>query len=319
MLKKIIEGLRDYFGISRKEARGALVLMVLCFLILWMPFIFRRWVLPIFPTMSEPIDLKKLDSIAFELEEENQVKYKKREPRRGQDRSGNIRPLSKPFDFDPNQASVEELMKLGVPAFLASRIENFRNKGGQFRRKEDLLHIYDFPAELYKRLEPHIVLRNNTKVAISGKPLPRVAEVREVHRKPVPEVFDINTADTVQLMKLRGIGSKLSLRIVKFRDALGGFYAASQYTEIFGLDSLALAELNRYCKVISPVRKININAVTAAELGRHSYMRDRKLVSVLINYRNQHGAFHNIDDLKNTRVLDENLIKKIEPYISFGL
>lgn len=42
------------------------------------------------------------------------------------------------FMFNPNTASVEELQRLGFSLKQAQAIENYRNKGGRFRRKSDL-------------------------------------------------------------------------------------------------------------------------------------------------------------------------------------
>ncbi|MCE6992408.1 ComEA family DNA-binding protein [Dyadobacter sp. CY323] len=319
MYRKFIERLQDYFGISRKEARGALVLLVICSFLIWMPFVFRRWILPLVST-PEPMNMHLLDSMAVELEKEVQPKLKNRTSHKNDDFKSSPKVPVRYFDFDPNTASVESLTQLGVPAFLAKRIDKFRSKGGKFRKKEDLLNIYDFPSNLYEKLEKHIVLPvsnaaqkdlNVKKNASDPRSIPRA------YNKPAIQGFDINTVDTTELVKLKGIGTKLSMRILKFRDALGGFYSENQYTEIFGLDSLALSELRKYAKVSCPVKKININAVTAAELGRHSYMRDRKIVSIIINYRNQHGPYQNIEDLKKSKVVDDAFIKKIEPYLEF--
>jgi competence protein ComEA len=323
MYRKIVQHLQDYFGISRKEARGALLLILFCFLMVWMPFVFRRWVLPLMPLRSEPPSIMMLDSLANLLEKENQQKFRKPKfyPKKYKEKIARSVRL---FDFDPNQVSVDQMEELGIPMFLAKRIDKFRSKGGKFRKKQDLLNIYDFPSAIYQRLEPHIILAGssvtkrpesagNAPVANAAKPYPG----RTSYSKPVLAAFDINTADTTQLVKLRGIGTKLSLRILKFRDALGGFHSSSQYSEIFGLDSLALAELNRYASVTSEVKKLNINTATVEELTAHSYLRNKKIASIIINYRSQHGAFQTIDDLKKVKVIDEATIKKIEPYLSF--
>jgi DNA uptake protein ComE-like DNA-binding protein len=309
---KLIERLQDFFGISRKEARGALIMIILCLVIVWTPFLFRRWILPMIPQPGEPIDIKRLDSVAIVLE----------------NAKSNDKPILKIptrlVDFDPNNASVEQLAELGIPAFIAKRIGKFRDKGGVFRKKEDLLKIYDFPPALYQKLEKHIVLQGRPNaidvksVAESDfKPAYKYQGQAQRRQAPVIQVFDINTCDTTQLVKLRGIGSKLSIRILKFRDGLGGFHSTEQYQEVFGLDSLALSELHRYARVIAPVRKININQATAAELGTHSYLKNRKLVAVLVNYRDQHGPFQNPEDLRKTKVIDEVTLKKITPYLAF--
>lgn len=309
MHSKLIERLQDFFGISRKEARGALVMIIICLLIIWTPFLFRRWILPLFPPPGAPIDIKLLDSVAGSLEK----------PKKTEKTTLNA-PL-RLTDFDPNSASVEQLVQLGIPAFIARRVGKFREKGGAFRKKEDLLKIYDFPLGLYQKLEKHIVIPNRNNAG----PAPKAgfnstyqyqANVQKRQTQAV-QVFDINTCDTTQLVRLRGIGSKLSARILKFRDGLGGFHSTGQFQEIFGLDSMALSELHRYARVIAPVKKIHVNEATAAELGAHSYLKNKKLVSGLINYREQHGPFRNADDLRKIKVMDEVTLQKIAPYLAF--
>ncbi|TDE18477.1 ComEA family DNA-binding protein [Dyadobacter psychrotolerans] len=325
MLKRIIDQIQHFFNISRKEARGTLVLMVLIVILIWTPFVFRRWILPLFPVPSEPANIQKLDSIVAELNNSAESKGTENSYPRKEYSKAPKQPV-RLFTFNPNEASIEQLTELGIPPFLAKRMDKYRNKGGQFRKKEDLLHIYDFPSDLYKTLEPYISLPATTKTYTKTELKPSYPEkpatniyVREkkVYTKPAIASFDINTTDTTQLVKLKGIGSKLSVRILKFRDALGGFYSTAQFSEIFGLDSLALSELNRYAKVETPVKKININTATAEELSSHSYLRNKKLASVIVNYRIQHGSFKSAEDLKKVKVLDENTIEKLRPYLDF--
>ena len=324
MFRRILDQLEDYFGISRKQARAAFVLMALCFLIIWTPFIFRRWILPLVPITSEPVNTRKLDSLVTQLkkEEENREierenNYSKKEYSKAPNRPVRL------FRFDPNTASIDQLQELGIPQFIAKRIDKYRSKGGKFRKKEDLLHIYDFPADVYKKLESYIILpETGTKPyapEYANKPYTNNSLPKEVKvfTKAVMVPFDINTTDTTQLIKLKGIGSKLSIRILKFRDALGGFHSTNQFSEIFGLDSLALSELTKYAKVQSSVKKINVNLATAEELGQHSYLRNKKLAAVIVNYRNQHGNYGSVEDLKKVKVLDEATIGKILPYLAF--
>lgn len=182
------------------------------------------------------------------------------------------------------------------------------------------MKIYDFPPDLYERLEQYIVIsdqkpRFGTAQQSSSKQFPRTSGRYEV--KNSIQVFDINQCDTTELIRLKGIGSKLALRIVKFRDGLGGFHSTEQFSEVYGLDSLALSELKRFAKVGSAVKKININTATVEELGRHPYLRNRKQMQVLINYRTQHGPFRSLEELLNVKVLDQGMIQKAGPYLSF--
>ncbi|SEI44353.1 DNA uptake protein ComE [Dyadobacter sp. SG02] len=316
MYQKILNGLQDFFGISRKEARGALVMMLCCAVIIWSPFVFRRWILPFVPTGSRPPERKVLDSIALLLEKQQTSRY--REKKRSPAYDTPAPKAIKLVRFDPNMASESELMGVGIPAFIARRIEKFRKKGGRFRQKEDLMKIYDFPQDLYARLEKYIVmpdpkpafgLAQNSSFKINS-------DTRQAVKGGI-QPFDINRCDTTALIRLRGIGTKLALRILKFRDGLGGFYSSDQFKQVFGLDSLALSELNKYAKVMSSVKKININEGTAEELARHPYLRNRQQMQVLINYRAQHGPFRSLEDLRNIKVLDEATIQKTGPYLSF--
>ncbi len=332
-MKKLLHQIQDFFGISLAESRGALVLIVLSVVMVCVPSVVKWWVLPMFQDDTVPYTIEYLDSTAAlipetrnSLGEEN--KYENRSYA-----DANASKSSRPtrlFSFDPNTATPEQLQELGIPKFLASRIEKYRQKGGKFRKKEDLKKIYDFPPALFSQLEGYIDLSENGQKTMSGpagfeeKPLPEATGATPFPNResrfpprPAPTAFDINTADTMQLAALRGIGSKLSARIVKYRDALGGFHSPEQYAEIYGLDSTVLAELRRYGKLQSAPRKININTATSDELYRHPYFRNRKLNEVIVRYREQHGSYPSTEALKAIRILDEATLRKWEPYLSF--
>lgn len=318
MLTKITNHLREFFGISPKEARGSLVLMALMFLFLWTPFFFRRFALPYFPLPQENINTKRLDSLV-EVLNRNDSQHVERAPFYKE--APHFSKIS-PTNFDPNTATTDELMNIGIPPFLAKRIEKFRSKGGKFKKKEDLKNIYDFPSSLYQNLEKYIVINASSTINSEIEPFKKYSGNQTFIKTGNQSTFkitsfDINTSDTTQLIRLKGIGSKLAIRILKFRDGLGGFYSENQYMEIYGLDSLALTELSKYAKVMSPVKKIAINTATLEDLTKHSYLRNKRLASVIINYREQHGSFQSLEDLKKVKALDEATLQKLAPYIAY--
>ncbi|GAA4403949.1 helix-hairpin-helix domain-containing protein [Nibrella viscosa] len=324
MLKRSFTLIRDYFGFSHKEASGFLVVLFITCLFLVAPWLYRYFV-PDTVSDTSAADQRRLDSLValmktetvknpYDREEsEKTVAERYSEPKR---MNGRL------FPFNPNTATVAQWQELGLPHWLAQRIERYRSKGGQFRKKEDVRKIYDFPPALYDRLEAYIQLPEQPTPAFASYPTrhsfertPEVAAARPA-AKPALVPFDINTADTTDLIRLKGIGSKLAVRIVKFRDALGGFVSEEQYRDIFGLDSLALTEMNRYAQVKSPVQRLNINTATAEELDKHVYLSYRQ-AQVIVNYRNQHGPFTSLESLKPIRVLDAGTIEKLAPYLTF--
>ena len=87
--------------------------------------------------------------------------------------------------------------------------------------------------------------------------------------KKAPEKFDLNNADTSQLKKIYGIGDKLSMRILKYRDVLGGFVGMDQLKEVYGLDSLVINRLIENSTIQNEFqpKKININTASEKQLS----------------------------------------------------
>lgn len=332
---------RDYFGISHRESRGFLVLIFLTALFLAYPFISRLFTPAALPDTSVA-DQRKLDSLVALMKTEEAAprnSYASRD--RDENDKSTAERFSEPklFKFNPNAVSVAQWQQLGLPRWMAERIDKYRSKGGQFRKKEDLLKIYDFPPDLYDQLEPYIQLPTQSAPAYANR-MPGSREngpsagsnpaaspggnryptgnfpARPAYVKPVITAFDINTADTIQLAALKGIGAGRARQIVKFRDALGGFASTAQFGEIFNIDSLSLSELEKYGRIDTPVRKISINTASPEELDRSPYL-SRRQAEIIINYRTQHGAFASAEALKPIRILDIKTIERLTPYLSF--
>jgi competence ComEA-like helix-hairpin-helix protein len=129
------------------------------------------------------------------------------------------------------------------------------------------------------------------------------------------DIIEINSGDTTAFIALPGIGSRLAARIITFRDKLGGFYSVDQVKELYGLPDSTFQLIKPYLTVNAKlVRKININTVTKDELKLHPYIR-WQLAAMIIDYRNQHGPFATIDDLKKMQQITEEVFSKIVPYL----
>jgi competence protein ComEA len=73
---------------------------------------------------------------------------------------------------------------------------------------------------------------------------------------------------------LPGIGSKLSQRIIAFRNKLGGFYSVEQVGETYRLPDSTFQKIKP--KLIlgnNNVKQININAASIDEMKAHPYLR----------------------------------------------
>jgi competence protein ComEA len=222
-------------------------------------------------------------------------------------------------EFDPNTVSESKLKEMGINDKAISNWIKYRNNGGKFFKKEDIQKIYGIKPYMYEMLVPYAVI----------KPLPKpVTKPDTIYSKrkdysdnfPNKEklIIDINTCSDLELMELKGIGEKLSARIIKYRDRLGGYVRIEQLQEVYGLPPETYENIKN--QIIADPRMINklrINLADAYVLYSFPYIPKREAYQI-VNYRKQHGNFHNIDDLKKIQSLNLEFIQKIEPYLDFG-
>lgn len=132
----------------------------------------------------------------------------------------------------------------------------------------------------------------------------------------VPAAIDVNAADSSMFVALPGIGSKLAARILKFREKLGGFYSIEQVGETFGLPDSTFLLIKKYLRLRdTAIRRININIAGEDELKSHPYIR-WNLSGPIITYRNEHGPYHKLEDLKNVMAVTDAIYERILPYLT---
>lgn len=223
----------------------------------------------------------------------------------------------KPFEFNPNEASVDDFRTLGLNKKLAQRIVNYRNKGGHFYKKEDLKKIYDFTEKLYSQLENYIVLPEQEK----PKKYAQSTFVKKEYpndKSTRPSVkIDINQSTAEDWQQLRGIGPGYAKKIVNFRDKLGGFASISQVGETYYFPDSVFQKVKPFL-IESPIlEKININQIEEEALKKHPYF-SWKQAKAVIRYRKQHGNFENLADLQKViGVFKSSDWTRIAPYLEF--
>lgn len=162
------------------------------------------------------------------------------------------------------------------------------------------------------RLVPYVRIAEKEK-QFSALPEKSVMPAR--NNSPVKQI-NINTADTTALIALPGIGSKLANRIINFREKLGGFYKVDQVAEVYGLPDSTFQRIKPrlFCNS-GDIQKININTATLEQLKAHPYIK-YQIGNAVIQYRNQHGNFQSVNDLKQIQSITDELFQKIVPYLS---
>jgi competence protein ComEA len=317
------EFVKDYLNFSRKERIAVLTMAAGLIFIILLPDI-----IPSSASKNTPPDtswfseVRKLQ-IKQPANETNESKYEEDSPTGYQfdkTKSGYTSESKLPaelFYFDPNKATSDDWERLGLKEKTAQTILNYLGKGGKFRKPKDLQKIYGLRQTDYERLEPYIRIESFA----DRNPLETFPSIQKGSDELKPNTsrysqIEINSADTSSFISLPGIGSKLAARIVNFRDKLGGFYSIDQISETYGLPDSTFQNIKQWLKLDNtPVKKININTATVDEMKTHPYIK-YSLANPIVAYRNEHGQFSKIEDIKNVMAVTEDIYKKIEPYLS---
>ncbi|MDB5060892.1 MAG: hypothetical protein JWP67_735 [Mucilaginibacter sp.] len=277
--------IKNYMSLTKKDWNGITVLLVLIALALVAPYVYQWF------RKDSTINVNEFNAAIAQLNKRDKLSTLN---------DADNRAKVAYFKFDPNNLSAEKWQELGLTGSQANIIKNYTAKGGKFYKPEDLKKIYGITADDYKRLLPYI----NIPLSLG-------------YAAKTNTIVELNTADSAKLTTVQGIGAAFATRIIYYRERLGGFISKEQLKEIYGLDEIKFKEVKDHVKVDpARIRLININTITFDKLRLMPYL-NYKQVNALIEYRQQHGNYNSMADLKNIAIIDDQILRKIEPYIIF--
>ena len=130
-------------------------------------------------------------------------------------------------------------------------------------------------------------------------------------------VLDINQATKEDLMKVYGIGDKISNRILEQKEKYGAFVSMEQMDDIWGLSPEVIEKLKSSFAVKSTanIRKININNASVKELSQFPFFR-YQLAKDIVIYRTMNGDIK-IEDLSKIKGFPLEKIGIIALYLDF--
>lgn len=100
-------------------------------------------------------------------------------------------------------------------------------------------------------------------------------------------IVDLNTADSLTLIKVPGIGASFAHRIISLRNRLGGFYTVEQLQEVYGMDEDKYLALKRWFAIKTKQKTYYIDELRADELPDIIYLsyKQKKAINRIL-YRN---------------------------------
>ena len=246
------------------------------------------------------------DSLYFVLEpyitigEEFRIKPTKKEPQPHHAPEHKIE--YRPFRIDT--ATAEYLHTLGFSIRQAKLVVRYRDMIGGYRDMAEFEECYAVDSTMAARLQPYIIFEQ--------------PDTTSPQREELKLPIDINSADSATLVRLRGIGAKSAMHIIRYRELLGGYYSKSQISE------LEVVTEENFHKILpqiwcdsAKIKKIFINFARSNELEVHPYISNQMLKRI-VNYRELKGGWSTIEEMIESNIVNDEQAARIAPYLDFG-
>ncbi|MDR0428853.1 MAG: helix-hairpin-helix domain-containing protein [Tannerellaceae bacterium] len=139
----------------------------------------------------------------------------------------------------------------------------------------------------------------------------------KTEKYPPGTIVELNTADTLILKKVPGIGSVFARRIIKYRDLLGGFYTVEQLKEIYGMDKERYEILKNWFHTdTSFIAKLPVNHLSYEQLLRHPYL-NKEQTNIICQLRKQKRKLTGWEDLYLLDEFTETDKQRLKIYFRF--
>lgn len=317
----MIDSVKDFFNFNKRQERGIFVLSLILLLVILLNY-FAPSLAPDPPKhMVENVKYLKLVKLQAIKEPK---KYKRFTNAKIKTYTALVKVEPKSL-FDPNSISSHDLVLIGLPEKIANNIQKYRNSGGRFYKKEDLKKIYGMTEGIYSDLEPYISIKAKKYVkSNSDFQTSEVtsAEIKKTHNKEWVSAskaviqLGINSADSVQLLSVRGIGPYYAGEIVNYRNRLGGYNDIEQLNGLYKMDTSKYIKMTKQLFLDTiPLTKMNINTAEFKAILRHPYI-DYETTKYIVNKRNRLGKYAALYQLKDSVHMLDDLYDKLLPYLS---
>jgi len=217
------------------------------------------------------------------------------------------------YPFNPNFITDFKGYTLGMSVEEIDRLHDFRRKDKFVNSVIEFQNITKVSDSLLNIISPYFKFPEWTQ---NRKSKTSNASTSSYKAKKVIWK-DLNIATAEDLKKISGIGEKLSARIIKFRDRLGGFLIDDQLFDVYGLEADVVERALKQFKVITKpdIIKINVNTATTEELSKLIYLQ-KHVAESIVNYRNLNGSINSLNDLVKIEEFPAERINRIALYLS---
>ena len=293
----IFKTIKKYFNFSREQRTGILLLLGII-IVLQLIYFFVD-----FSSMSKTSPEKE-----HWLSLQSQIDSMKKQK---------VDYIPKIYPFNPNFISDYKGYKLGMSVAEIDRLLAFRKENKYVNSPKEFQAVTKVSDSLLNAISPYFKFPdwvNNKKEFPAYKKYPNSA----FSKKEKIVIIDINQATQEDLIKIYGIGEAISIRILNFKESLGGFVSMEQMSDVWGLSPEVIENLNTHFKVsVNPsVKKMDINNASIKELSLFPYFK-YPISKNIVTFRSMNGDIKNIEDLTKIKGLSIEKAKIIVLYLNF--
>ncbi|TLP81046.1 ComEA family DNA-binding protein [Maribacter sp. ACAM166] len=291
-----MKNIKSHFKFNKQERSGIFFLLFILITIQLGYFLYNANKFnESYPLTLNEVDQHKIDSLKQASIKNNTIKI---------------------YPFNPNFISDYKGYTLGMSIAEIDRLHDFRASEKFVNSAEEFQKVTSVSDSLLKFISPYFKFPEWTKRPTYKFNKNSIVKKGRFIPKSV-EWIDLNSASAEELQRVSGIGEKLSARIIKFRNRLGGFLVDDQLYEVYGLDEEVVKRALNQFKVVSKpeIIKINVNTATAEELSKLIYLQ-KEVALRIVNYRNLNGSINSLSELINIEGFPPERIERIGLYLS---
>ena len=232
---------------------------------------------------------------------------------------GKTSPLTIPklhlFTFDPNTIDSANAIHLGIPIKQVNTLIHYREKGGRFYKKEDILKLYGLDPVIAHQLIPFIVITsteseskwgryttndkgNNYRSNYDYASRYKSNKDKESNNGPwlkmkkgaVTWTININEADANEWHDKTRLPMNIVHQIINYKNHLGGFTHPMQLKKVYGLADTDFQNLRPHLVVQKNFKPLlNSSTMNFAQWKSLGIFEDQQIFEIL-KMRKQQGG-----------------------------
>ena len=211
------------------------------------------------------------------------------------------------FFFDPNTVQYGAMKKLGLNAKVISNIQKYRKKGGTFRKPEDLKMIYGLEDEIFSSIQAWINIEDSKE---------KNPVYEKIKKDDISSIeYDLNTVEYKDLILITYGNSRITGRIIKYRNLLGGFSSMEQLIEVYDMNDSIYNSLSRNSRIdTSIISKLSLNNSNYSDFLKHPYIK-KENVDLIMKYREFKKSEIDFIEFTESGLLPDSIMDIIKPYL----